>query len=144
MFGNGHDWRHGSARERESRRERGGAVALQILWPKANVLFFQEYQTYTNLGMGAVVALLILDRAKGLIVAARAKSGEGDSGSKDPSYWKMTFSTIVNDSLDERVSPILKEQTEIMRKQNTLTERLVTLTEMHINGGAARGQGAGR
>src|SRR5689334_10684890 len=76
---------------------------------------------------------LLAERLFDLIVKPRLRTKEeqaakrGDtSGEKDPAFWKQEFRSAVDEKLDQRVMPILENQTRILESLARTVEGIAT------------------
>jgi len=80
--------------------------------------------------------MLLAERAYVYLIQPRLRTKEdaivkGNSGAQDPAFWKSEFREAIDEKLDQRVIPILENQSKILeslaRTQEGLAQMLTEL-----------------
>ena len=82
----------------------------------------------TQLGIGGILALLVLDRVFAFL---KGRGSEG-AGALSPDYWQQTNKRLMGETIETLVLPILKTQTEILAR---LEARTGQNYDMHMKHG---------
>lgn len=110
-------------------------IAAQLATPAAS-------GSPVNIGVGALIALLVLDRSIQLVKAARGRlngsghpGGGNGNGNGNGKALRADISGIVEERLEVSIIPILEQQTRILDQVAQNTHELVVIQRERQRGG---------
>jgi len=79
----------------------------------------------------SATALLVAERLFGYVVIPLLKKQKenGASGSKDPAYWQREFREAIDEKLDQRILPLLKQGSDSQAQTSQTLSKIETLLE---------------
>lgn len=75
-----------------------------------------EVNTLTQLGLGGVIAVLIIREVLGFLAKKRTTDLNSTSGYKSVEYWQQSIRSLVEAAIDAKLSPTLAEHSRLLRE----------------------------
>ena len=77
----------------------------------------------TQIGVGGILALLIIREVLKFLTDRKTKPDNGSAGTKSVEFWQHQQRLAVRDVLTDLISPFLSAQTEILRRINESSDK---------------------
>lgn len=106
-----------------------------------------DANTATQIGAGGLFLLFATREVLNYIAKRRSEPAvaRNMAGAKDTDYWRLELRTAVSEVIENKVSPVMEQQTEILRHmqeiENRQTEILQEIVAMQRAGRAASSRG---